>query len=81
MLYFEPGKGMYVRDVYKTVPFDPLPQTPDEWKKGYDAKMAGTAPQRGGRGARGPAPTPTLSADTPIWIAIQGCSGGPSNNR
>jgi creatinine amidohydrolase/Fe(II)-dependent formamide hydrolase-like protein len=77
MLYEEPIKGMYVRDNYKTVPFDPGPEA-ETWKKQYDANQAkaaaaaaapapATTGQRGAATPRGPY---TLSSD-PVWIAIQ----------
>ena len=69
MLYLEPSPGAWVRPIYKTMPFDPTGQTPEQWKAARDARMARQAaiaagqsvPPAAGRGAADPNAPPRVN--------------------
>jgi creatinine amidohydrolase len=84
MLYLEPSPGVYVRPIYKTVPFDPTGQTPEQWKAARDARVAReaaiaagqTPPEQPGRGGRGGGGRGAADPNAPPRVG-NGLSGDP----
>jgi creatinine amidohydrolase len=63
MMYWEPAPGIYVRPIYKTVPFDSTGQTPEQWKAARDARLAGQPAPAVQRSQSGPRVNNGLTGD------------------
>lgn len=78
MLYLEPTPGQYVRPNYKTVPFDPVGQTPEEWKAARDARMAREAAMAAGQTPPAQPPRqPRRAEESPAPKVNNGLTGDP----
>jgi creatinine amidohydrolase len=77
MLYEEQAPGMYIRPIYKSVPFNPTGQTPEEWKAARDARIARQAAGETGGGQRGQGGGGRRGQDPNVPRVNNGLTGDP----